>query len=63
MEMGQRVRTLDGSLGIVVAINGAVARVCYLAPNNRMSYITDTHLLQYLKAEPDVASAELRWAS
>ncbi len=63
MEMGQRVRTLDGSLGIVVAINGAVARVCYLAPNNQMSYITDTHLLQFLKAVPDVASAELRWAS
>lgn len=54
MEMGQCVKTLDGSLGIIIALNGAAARVCYLAPNNRLSYITDTHLLRYLTAAPEM---------
>ena len=48
MEMGQRVKTLDGSFGIIVSIFGGVARVCYLAPNNQLSYIADNHLLVYL---------------
>lgn len=48
MEMGQCVKTLDGSLGIIVSINGDAARVCYLAPNYSLSYITDTFLLKFL---------------
>jgi hypothetical protein len=58
MEMGQCVKTLDGSLGIIVAINGAAARVCYLAPNRQLSYITDTFLLQFLTEVPDSAQTE-----
>jgi len=57
METGQCVKTLDGSLGIIIALNGAAARVCYLAPNNRLSYITDTHLLRYLEVVPDATSS------
>ena len=53
MEMGQRVRTLDGSLGIIVSIYGGVARVCYLAPNDQLSYITDSHLLVCLTDASD----------
>ena len=57
MEIGQCVRTIDGSLGVVISINGAVARVCYLAPNNQLSYITDSHLVQFLSAVPACAEA------
>jgi hypothetical protein len=61
MEMGQCVKTLDGSLGIIVAINGAAARVCYLAPNYRLSYITDIFLLKFLTVAPDEAGIASRF--
>lgn len=56
MEMGQRVKTIDGSLGVIIAIHGGAARVCYLAPNYQLSYITDTFLLQFLTAVPESKS-------
>lgn len=52
MNIGQRVATLDGSLGIIVSLYDGAARVCYLTPDERLSYIASTHLLSQLKPAP-----------
>jgi hypothetical protein len=52
MDIGQRVITLDGSAGIIVSLDAGVARICYLTPDDRLSYIAATHLLANLKAAP-----------
>jgi len=52
MDIGQRVKTLDGTLGVIISIHDGVARVCYLAPNNRLSFITGCYFLHFLKAAP-----------
>jgi hypothetical protein len=52
MDIGQRVTTLDGSAGIIVSLNGGAARICYLTPDDRLSYIAATHLLTHLKLAP-----------
>lgn len=52
MDIGQRVTTLDGSAGIIVSLNGGAARICYLTPDNRLSYIAATYLIANLKLAP-----------
>lgn len=48
MNLGQRVKMPDGTLGVIIGFNSSTARVCYLAPNNRLSYITGKYLLRFL---------------
>ncbi|MDB6063674.1 MAG: hypothetical protein JWM78_3777 [Verrucomicrobiaceae bacterium] len=52
MNIGQRVITSDGSAGIIVSLYGNAARICYLTPNDRLSYIAANHLLSHLKPAP-----------
>lgn len=52
MDIGQCVITLDGSTGIIVNLNGGSARVCYLTPDNRLSYIAADYLLVNLRPLP-----------
>ena len=57
MDIGQCVITMDGSSAVVVNLNGGHARVCYLTPNNRLSYISADYLVTHLKPVPKHRSA------
>ena len=52
MNIGQRVAMQDGSLGIIISLYDGAARVCYLTPGERLSYIAATHLVSQLKLAP-----------
>jgi len=53
MNIGGRVLTRDGSLGIIVSLFGKTARICYLTPDERLTYIAATHLVSQLSAAPE----------
>lgn len=53
MSIGQRVVMLDGSFGIIIGMQGCVARVCYLTPDERLSYISKNHLVSQLQLAPN----------
>lgn len=52
MDIGQCVITLDGSAGVIVNLHGSFARVCYLTPDKRLSYIAANYLVANLKPAP-----------
>ncbi|HSB95383.1 MAG TPA: hypothetical protein VLC91_02985 [Spongiibacteraceae bacterium] len=52
MNIGRRVLTQDGSLGIIVSVFGKTARICYLTPDERLTYIAETHLVSQLSLVP-----------
>lgn len=52
MDIGQCVITMDGSAAVIVNLNGGRARVCYLTPDKRLSYISADYLVVNLKPVP-----------
>ena len=48
MNIGQRVVTHNGALGIIVGLLGKKARICLFTPNGRLTYIAETHLIARL---------------
>lgn len=52
MDIGQCVITMDGASAVIVNINGDCARVCYLTPDKRLSYIAANYLLVNLRPVP-----------
>jgi hypothetical protein len=50
---------MDGAPAVIINLTGDCARVCYLTPDKRLSYIAANYLLVNLKPMPQHRSCTL----